>query len=269
MLTISRRLTLLLSLTLLLLTVLACDNTSAPSESSATASPPPPASPAKAPVNEAATEADTEADTRENALPTVAFLGDSLTAGLGLAEEEAFPAVLGKLLAAEETPVRVVNAGVSGDTSAAGLRRLDWLLRQEPDVLIVGLGANDALRAQDVAATEENLQQIVREAKNAGAEVLLLGMKVPPNYGPDFAAAFGAIYPRLAETENVALVPFMLEGVGGIAELNQADGIHPNASGQRRIAELILPHLRPFIAEIQATPERKRETSQAPASGEL
>ena len=177
--------------------------------------------------------------------------------------------MLGELLAAEETPIRVVNAGVSGDTSAAGLRRLDWLLRQEPDILVVGLGANDALRAQDVAATEGNLQQIVREAKNAGAEVLLLGMKVPPNYGPDFAAAFGAIYPRLAETENVALVPFMLEDVGGVAELNQADGIHPNSEGQRRIAELVLPHLRPIVAEIQAARERRSEISEATSSGEL
>jgi len=184
-----------------------------------------------------------------DARPLVVFLGDSLTAGLGLDEEQAFPARIAELLRAEGTPVRVVNAGVSGDTTAGGLRRLDWLLRQEPDVLVVGLGANDGLRALATEATEENLREIIVRARTAGTAVLLAGMRVPPNYGPDYAAGFAAIYPRLAEELGVPLVPFLLEGVAAVPELNQADGIHPNAAGQRRVAETVLAHLRPLIAE--------------------
>ena len=170
------------------------------------------------------------------------FLGDSLTAGYGLSEEQAFPALLGELL-----PIRIVNAGVSGDTSAGGLRRLPWLLTQHPDVLVVGLGANDGLRGLAATHTEENLRAIVTEARRAGARVLLLGMRLPPNLGADYIRDFEAVYPRVAKETGVPLVPFFLQGVGGVAALNQEDGIHPTAEGQRRVAATVLPYLRTLV----------------------
>jgi acyl-CoA thioesterase-1 len=177
------------------------------------------------------------------AAPLVVFLGDSLTAGLGVAEPEAFPAVVGRRLAKEGIEVRVVNAGISGDTTAGGLARLDWLLGQRPRLLVVGLGANDGLRGLSLDETEANLRRIVSEARRAGVEVLLLGMLLPPNYGPDYTERFAAIYPRLAEELGVVLVPFLLDGVAGLAELNQADGIHPTAEGHRRMADNVWPEL--------------------------
>ena len=176
----------------------------------------------------------------------VVFLGDSLTAGLGLEEEQAYPAVTASLLAAEGFDLRVVNAGVSGDTTAGGVARLDWLLRQEPDVLVVSLGANDGLRGLAVEHSEENLCRIVERARRAGARVLLCGMLMPPNYGP-YAEEFNAVFPRLAAELEVPLVPFLLEGVAARPELNLADGMHPNAEGQRRMAETLLPYLRPLV----------------------
>ena len=184
--------------------------------------------------------------------PLVVFLGDSLTAGLGLAEEQAFPALVRERLVEEGVPVRVVNAGVSGDTSAGGLRRLEWVLRQKPDVVVVGLGANDGLRGLSLEATEANLEDIVRRAKGAGARVVVLGMRIPPNYGPEYAAGFEGIYSRVARELGVPLVPFLLEGVGGEAELNLGDGIHPNAEGHRRVAENVLPLVRAALAETAA-----------------
>jgi len=181
--------------------------------------------------------------------PLVVFLGDSLTAGYGLPEADAYPALIEAALAAEGRPVRVVNAGVSGDTSAGGLARLDWVLRLEPDVVVVELGPNDGLRGLPLEATEANLRRIVERGRAAGARVLLAGMLIPPNYGPDYAGRFAAIYPRLAEELDAPLVPFLLEGVGGEPDLNLADGIHPNAAGHRRVAENVLPHLRPLVAD--------------------
>ncbi len=180
--------------------------------------------------------------------PLVVFLGDSLTAGFGLGEEEAYPALVGAALAAEGRPVRVVNAGVSGDTSAGGLARLDWVLRLDPVVVVVELGPNDGLRGLPLAATEANLRRIVERIEAAGARVLLVGLLIPPNYGPDYAGRFAAIYPRLAAELDVPLVPFLLDGVGGEPDLNLVDGIHPNAAGHRRLAENVLPHLRPLLA---------------------
>ncbi|HEX5045455.1 MAG TPA: arylesterase [Candidatus Polarisedimenticolaceae bacterium] len=182
--------------------------------------------------------------------PLVVFLGDSLTAGYGLGEDQAFPALLGAALRDAGRPVRVVNAGVSGDTSAGGLRRLPWLLAQHPDVLVVALGANDGLRGLAVSLTEENLRRIVADGQRAGARVLLLGLRLPPNLGTDYVQAFEAVYPRVARETGVPLVPFFLEGVGGVAELNQEDGIHPTAEGQRRIAATVLPYLRPLVPEL-------------------
>ncbi len=180
--------------------------------------------------------------------PRLVFLGDSLTAGLGLEEESAFPSRVAEALAREGVGVEVVNAGVSGDTSAGGLARLDWILRQRPDVVFVALGANDGLRGIPPEATEENLRRLLERAREAGARVLLAGMKLPPNYGPDFGGRFEAIFPRLAGELGVPLVPFLLEGVGGRPELNLPDGIHPNAAGHRRIAETVLPLVRDALA---------------------
>lgn len=176
--------------------------------------------------------------------PLVIFLGDSLTAGLGLPEDRAYPSILERKLRDSGVPVRVVNAGVSGDTTAGGLARLPWLLRQRPDVLVVGLGANDALRGQPLENVEANLRAIVEGGAAAGARVLVLGMRIPTNYGPDYAEGFAAIYPRVAKSLDVALVPFLLEGVGGRPGLNQEDGMHPNARGQEVVAENVLPHLK-------------------------
>ena len=175
------------------------------------------------------------------------FLGDSLTAGYGLPAEESFPALLSRLLEDEGRKVRIVNAGVSGDTTAGGLRRLDWLLPQKPDVVVVGLGGNDGLRGLSVRETEENLRAIVVQAKATGARVLILGMKLPPNYGPEYTMRFERIYRVLAREERVSLVPFLLEGVGGDPTLNLPDGIHPNRRGQERVAGNVLPYLRDLL----------------------
>jgi acyl-CoA thioesterase-1 len=178
----------------------------------------------------------------QSSTPLVVFLGDSLTAGLGLSEGEAYPAVVERELRKEGEDVRVLNAGVSGDTTAGGLSRLRWLLGQKPGVVVVALGANDGLRALPLEQTEKNLREIIRRSKAAGARVLLLGMRIPPNYGP-YADDFAAMYPRLAEEMDVPLVPFLLEGVGGDRALNQSDGIHPTAEGQEIMAKTVVPYL--------------------------
>jgi acyl-CoA thioesterase I len=177
----------------------------------------------------------------------VVALGDSLTAGLGVAAEEAYPALLEARLRREGFEYRVVNAGVSGDTSAGALRRIDWALRLRPDVVIVALGANDGLRGQPPEALRDNLKRIVERARGAGARVLLAGMRVPTNYGDDYARAFASVYPAVARATGVPLAPFLLEGVAGDPRLNQADGIHPTAEGQRVIAERLWRHLKPLL----------------------
>jgi acyl-CoA thioesterase I len=182
----------------------------------------------------------------------VVFLGDSLTAGLGLDEDQAYPAVIERELQKEGTPVRVINAGVSGDTTAGGLSRLSWLLGQHPDVVVVGLGANDGLRALPVEESEKNLREIVRRTQAAGVRVLLLGMRMPPNYGPDYTARFEAMYPRIAGELGVPLVPFLLEDVGGVSSLNQADGIHPTAEGQEILAKNVLSQLAEMLRQEDA-----------------
>lgn len=187
-----------------------------------------------------------------SALPTVVFLGDSLTAGYQLSEAQAWPALLEERLAEEGLPFRAVNAGVSGDTSAGGLARLDWVLRARPDVVVVELGANDAMRGQDLGATEANLRRILERLREEGVAALLVGLEIPPNYGPDYARSFSRLFPRLAEEHDLPLVPFLLEGVGGEPSLNLADGIHPNAAGHRRVAATVEPFLRPLVAEATA-----------------
>jgi acyl-CoA thioesterase-1 len=179
--------------------------------------------------------------------PVVVFLGDSLTAGYGLEERQAYPVLVEASLEKAGHPVRVVNAGVSGDTTAGGLARLDWLLSQKPDVVVVGLGGNDGLRGLPLEQAEKNLREIVRRSKESGARVLLLGMQIPPNYGPEYAKGFAEMYPRIAREMNVPLVPFLLEGVGGVARLNQADGLHPTAEGQVKVAAIVTPYLEDML----------------------
>lgn len=179
--------------------------------------------------------------------PLVVFLGDSLTAGLGLAVDQAFPAVVAAELAARGRPIRAVNAGVSGDTTAGGLRRADWVLSQRPTVVVLALGANDGLRGLPLPETERNLRGIVAKAREAGAAVLLCGMLIPTSYGPEYQEGFGRLFPRVAEAEGVPLVPFLLDGVAGEKALNLEDGIHPNAEGQRVLAANVLPHLEALL----------------------
>ena len=179
----------------------------------------------------------------------IAALGDSLTAGLGVSPEEAYPAVLEARLRREGFEYRVINAGVSGDTSAGGLRRIDWVLKLRPDVVIVALGANDGLRGQAPDVLRDNLTRIIERARAAGARVLLAGMRVPPNYGDDYARAFAGVYPAVARATGVPLAPFLLDGVAGDARLNQPDGIHPTVEGQRVIAERLWPYLKPLLTK--------------------
>ncbi|MGD8438972.1 MAG: arylesterase [Holophagae bacterium] len=173
----------------------------------------------------------------------VVVLGDSLAAGLGLPKAEAFPAVVEARLRDRGLDVEVVNAGVSGDTSAGGLGRLDWVLQRPADVLVVELGGNDALRGQPVEHTEANLREIVRRGRATGAQVVLLGMDLPINYGPEYGSAFASLYPRVADEEGAVLVPGFVRDLGSEPELLQSDGLHPTAEGQRRLAERLLPVL--------------------------
>jgi len=179
----------------------------------------------------------------------IAALGDSLTAGLGVSPEEAYPAVLEARLRREGFEYRVINAGVSGDTSAGGLRRIDWVLKLRPDVVIVALGANDGLRGQAPDILRDNLTRIIERARAAGVRVLLAGMRLPPNYGDDYARAFAGVYPAVARATGVPLAPFLLDGVAGDARLNQPDGIHPTVEGQRVIAERLWPYLKPLLTK--------------------
>ncbi len=177
----------------------------------------------------------------------IAVLGDSLTAGLGVAADEAFPALLEARLRREGYDYRVVNAGVSGDTTAGGLRRVDWVLRAKPDVVVVALGANDGLRGQSPAAMRDNLAAIIARLQAAGVQVLLAGMLMPPNYGEEYTRQFAAVFPEVARRARVPLVPFLLDGVAADPRLLQPDGLHPNAAGYRVIAEKLWPHLRPLL----------------------
>ncbi len=177
----------------------------------------------------------------------VAF-GDSLTAGLGVTPDDSYPAQLQAKLRAEGYAYRVVNAGASGDTTAGGLRRVDWALKNKPDIVIVALGANDALRGQDLASVRANLDAIVARFQKAGARVLLAGMEVPPNYGARYAADFRRLYVEVARKRGAAFMPFLLDGVAGSPRLNQPDGIHPTIEGYRIIVDHLWPHLEPLLA---------------------
>jgi acyl-CoA thioesterase-1 len=175
--------------------------------------------------------------------PLVVFLGDSISAGLHLPANLAFPAVLQADLARREHPFRLVNAGVSGDTSAGGLARLEWIVKQKPAVVVIELGGNDALRGQDLAAIETNLRAIVTKVREGGAKVLLLGMRISPSYGKEYSEGFAEIYARIAQDMNVPLVPYFMERVGGVPEMTLPDGLHPAARGHEILAENVAPKL--------------------------
>lgn len=185
---------------------------------------------------------------------TVVVLGDSLAAGYGLDPAQAFPALVGERIRERGWPFRVVNAGVSGDTSAGGLRRIDWVLRQGVDVLVLELGANDALRGLPLDVTEQNLERIVERARAAApdVEIVLAGMMAPPNLGPEYTERFRALFPRLAKRLDLHLVPFLLEGVGGRPELNLPDGIHPTPQGHRRVADTVWGVLEGVLEDVVA-----------------
>ncbi len=178
---------------------------------------------------------------------TLVFLGDSLTAGYGLSRAEAFPGRIEARIRAAGLPWRVVNAGVSGDTSAGARARLDWVLRQKPGLVFLCIGANDGLRGIPVVETERNLRAILDRAKGDGVRVVLAGVLLPENYGPAYREAFRALYPRLAKEYRLPFLPFLLEGVALRPELNQEDGIHPNAQGAARVAEGVWRALEPEL----------------------
>jgi acyl-CoA thioesterase I len=184
-------------------------------------------------------------------LPTVVFLGTSLTAGYGLDPSEAYPARIRARIEAEGLRYRVVNAGVSGETSAGARRRIDWLMRQKVAVLVVETGANDGLRALDPAATRDNIQALFDRARQQSPppRLVLAGMRALPNYGREYTDRFRALYPDLAKANGAVLVPFLLEGVAGVPGLNQADGVHPTAEGQRIVAETVWRALGPLLRE--------------------
>jgi len=181
-------------------------------------------------------------------LPRIVFLGDSLTAGLGLPREEAVPALIQGRVDAEGYPYDVVNAGVSGDTSAGGLSRLDWSLEGDVAILVLELGANDGLRGLPVAQMRQNLREIITRAQQRGVTVILTGMEAPPNYGAAYTSEFRQVFRDLADEFGVAFVPFFLEGVAGIPSLNNPDGMHPNSEGATIVAENVWQVLEPVIA---------------------
>jgi acyl-CoA thioesterase-1 len=180
---------------------------------------------------------------------TVLFYGDSITAGYGVDPDEAYPALIQKKIDDAKLPWRVVNAGLSGETTAGGLRRLDWILRQKVDVLVIELGGNDGLRGIAVDVTRTNLETMIENVrtKYPDAKVVLAGMQMPTNMGADYTRAFAGVYPEVAKKQHAVLIPFLLEGVGGIPELNQPDGIHPTAIGHAKVAENVWKVLLPLL----------------------
>jgi acyl-CoA thioesterase I len=186
-------------------------------------------------------------DEHASSAPRIVVLGDSLTAGLGLPAQQAYPALLQERLKSAGLDYQVVNAGVSGDTSAGGLARLDWALDGDVRVLIVALGGNDGLRGLPPEQLQGNLARIIERAQARGIAIVLAGMEAPPNYGRDYIVAFHRVYPALAKEYHVALVPFLLQGVAGTEALNQRDGIHPTAAGARVVADNVWSALEPIL----------------------
>lgn len=251
---------------LLIIGLLGCDPSTTPT------SPPSPA--ADSTPQPAPSEPHPQAPTptpRADDRPKIVAFGDSLTAGLGVAPDQTYPAQLQKRLDALGQPYLVLNAGVSGDTSAGGLRRVSWVLAGNPRVVILELGGNDGLRGLGLMETRSHLDTIIRRLKEAGVQVILAGMKLPPNYGEEYTSKFEAMYRELAQVHSLPLIPFLLEGVGGEKSLNQADGIHPTAEGYRMVVENVLKSLLPVLNErapAKTGIKNRRETSSLPSRAE-
>lgn len=178
---------------------------------------------------------------------TILFLGDSLTEGLGLEEGESFPSLLDQRFKAEGRNIEVLNAGISGSTSASGLSRLQWYIRAQPDLMVLALGANDGLRGLSVDEMRANLAKTIEFAQTNGVQVALTGMLTPPNMGPEYSNAFARVFPELAEQYQLPFLPFLLEGVAAVPALNQGDGIHPNVEGTKVVAETLYQFLLPLL----------------------
>ncbi len=237
---------LLFCLFLSLIALYGCDRSSAPS------SPPPSSSPPRDGFGQRlgidVTAQPGRPQTQVSAdRPRIVAFGNSLTSGLGVAPDESYPAQLQRKLDAAGYSYRVVNAGVSGDTTAGGIRRVSWVLNSKPSIVILELGGNDGLRGLSLQETKANLERIIQQLQNASVTVVLAGMKLPPNYGKDYTAGFEALYQSLARQYHLALIPFFLDGVAGSSSLNQADGIHPTGEGYRLIVEKIFPALEPLL----------------------
>ncbi len=200
-------------------------------------------------VNRTQEETNTDRSSTKAGKKTILCFGNSLTAGHGLEEKDAWPTLLQNRLDSLNLPYRVVNAGLSGDITSGGLNRLDWVLKQDIDVFFLELGANDMLRGLDVAKTEENLDAILTKVKTKFPDIpiVIAGMLAPPNMGNDYEKAFNAIYPKLAKKYEAQLIPFFLDKVAGVKELNNADGIHPNAEGSKIILESVWTAMSPIL----------------------
>lgn len=225
-------------LTLLTVLFLGCGGETAPQEVDA--------------IDTSATpEAGISGNGGDDSLQVILFLGNSLSAGAGVDASDAFPALIRERIDSLGWPFRVVNAGVSGETTSGGLRRIDWLLHQPVDILVLELGGNDGLRGIPVEVAEDNLRSTIRKVREAypDVEIVLAGMQIPPNLGHAYTQAFREMYPRLADAEDTHLIPFLLEGVGGVDSLMQDDGIHPTAQGHRIVAENVWETLRPVLEE--------------------
>ena len=201
-------------------------------------------------------KADTTASAQSfhRRLPVVVFFGTRLTAGLGLDPEQSYPALVEKLAAADGAPIKVVNAGLSGETSAGAVRRIDWVLKNPADIVVIETGANDALRGLDPDSARSNLERVVESVKKAQprARIALIQMEAPPNLGVAYTRRFHAIYPAVAEREKLPLLPFLLRNVAGIGSLNQADGVHPNRAGEKIVAANVWEGLAPIVKELPA-----------------
>ena len=198
------------------------------------------------------------AGSRSAGKPVVLFFGTSLTAGLGLDAEQAFPSLIEKKAAAEGIPMTAVNAGLSGETTAGAARRIDWVLRTPADLVVIESGANDALRGLSTDAARANIEELITAVrqKQPRARIALVQMEAPPNYGATYTKSFHSIYPDVARRENVPLLPFLLDGVAGIPRLNQADGMHPNLAGEQIVASNLWKALRPIVAQLDRVAKR-------------
>jgi acyl-CoA thioesterase-1 len=190
--------------------------------------------------------------TSSDQVKTLLFFGDSLTAGYGLEPAQAFPALIQEKINARGWKFHAINAGLSGETTAGGLRRVDWVLQRPVDVFVLELGANDGLRGLPVDEAKKNLQAIIDRvrSKYPRAKIVLAGMRIPTNLGKDYTSRFHAMFPELAAANNTALIPFLLQGVGGVPELNLPDGIHPTPAGHKLVAENVWKTLEPVLAEL-------------------